>query len=305
MHRIKPYFKIGFLLFFLSPSLAENLNISVIYSELKSSSVNIFSLIIQGIKQHPKTQVTTLPFLNADDMETIEKRLHLNPPTALITQGTSGYQQARHLEGTLKIVSGGLLLTPNGHSGVSLDGDPKLFFAQLNRLAPQVNRVSVVYNPLRSGWLVKMAEAVAAQYDLELKAYPAENTREAMRHYRTVLDQAKAGQDAIWLPLDNIAPSKVVLPLLLKEAWSKNLVLFSNNPLHAKKGVLFALFPNHIGLGQQLADLAVTMTQADLLPMVQPSQHLRVAVNRRTASHLGIHLSKRQQQAFDLVYPSR
>jgi hypothetical protein len=37
---------------------------------------------------------------------------------------------------------------------------------------------------------------------------------------------------------------------------------------------------------------------------VIPTHNLKLAVNQRTASHLGLHYTRQQQQGFDLVYPA-
>jgi len=38
-----------------------------------------------------------------------------------------------------------------------------------------------------------------------------------------------------------VVPINLLLPVLLREAWDKQLILFSNNPLDVSKGALFAL----------------------------------------------------------------
>ena len=93
--------------------------------------------------------------------------------------------------------------------------------------------------------------------------------------------------------------------MLLEKSWRSQLVLFSDNPSHVKKGVLFALYPDNAGLGRSLALMArdrVDHPEA-LSAGVLPLRNLFTAVNLRTAEHLGLVYSAKQQRSFNLVFP--
>jgi putative ABC transport system substrate-binding protein len=167
-----------------------------------------------------------------------------------------------------------------------------------------VERVHVVYSE-SSAWLINAAETAARSRGLQLAAYPAADLREAVHHYRSLLQNNANRSQAIWLPLDNItANEEIVLPMLLQAAWDKGLVLFSSKPSHAQRGALFSMFPDHLAMGRTLAEMA-SQPSRSMAAGIVPLAQLQLAVNLRTAAHLGLRFAPRQQETFDLVFPSQ
>ena len=139
---------------------------------------------------------------------------------------------------------------------------------------------------------------------LELQAIEAGDLKNAVRVYQEVLASADPKRDALWLPQDSTTvEDSSVLPLILESAWNRNLAVFSSNVSHVKRGALFSLYPNNVALGRQLASSAMSLPSGNAA-LVVPMKDALLAVNTRTASHLGLQLSSRQQP-FDLVFPAR
>lgn len=278
--------------------------VAVLYPDVDVKYRQIFEHILEGLGQSSATRTTPILVNEATDPASVERQLREQQARAVITLGVRGYQVAKEIKTRAPVIIGALVVAPNGITGVSLAGDPREFLTQLNQLAPQVERVFVVYSEGNSGWLVRKAEVEARQRNLQLIAYRAVDVREAIRHYQRVLDEARDGTDAIWLPLDSIVPDETVLPMVLESAWKRHLVVFSNNPSHVKKGALFALYPDHRVMGRLLAELVVERLRPDSRPHVIPTRDQKLAVNQRTASHLGLSFTAGQRRQFDLVYPS-
>jgi putative ABC transport system substrate-binding protein len=57
-------------------------------------------------------------------------------------------------------------------------------------------------------------------------------------------------------------------------------------------------------MGFDLAKLAIEQIGMTLPRRVLPARNLKLAVNKRTASHLGISFTKNQQRQFDIIFPS-
>ena len=95
-----------------------------------------------------------------------------------------------------------------------------------------------------------------------------------------------------------------ILPLVLKESWSRSVPIFSSSFLHVKKGALFALYPNNVELGRNLANSAMgALTGEARKRGVAPLREVHIAVNLRTASHIGLNIGYQQQRGFDFVFP--
>ncbi|WP_457324061.1 ABC transporter substrate binding protein, partial [Roseateles sp. P5_E11] len=188
----------------------------------------------------------------------------------------------------------------------TLAPDPALLLARLRRLKSSTRRVHLVYDPKLNTWLVKLAREAARAEGLELLAQEAADQAEALRAYAQLLASADPARDAVWLPQDpTTVDDNVVLTLVLKEGWNRNIAVFSSHLAHVKRGALFSLYPDNHELGRSLAVSAQRLASnpkagaAGVLPLRQA----RAAINIRTAAHLGLDVAT-VQSGFDLVYPS-
>ena len=81
--------------------------------------------------------------------------------------------------------------------------------------------------------------------------------------------------------------------------------MFSSSVNHVKRGVLFSLYPDNAELGRVLGRAAlVYATSGASAPLrgVSPLKEVLLAVNTRTANHLGLNLDARRLR-FDMVFP--
>lgn len=273
---------------------------------MTSSYKHVFESILAGITAEENGPIHSYPLSKDYKLKDLRRALEKNQTGGIITLGKRGYLAARALQNEIPTVVGALSMVPEKSPGISLSADPELLFSRLKSLVPESQRVFVVYSTQTSGWLIPYAEQAALKFGLQLMTFPASDLKEAMHHYRSVLKVARGKKDAIWLPLDNIsANSDIVLPMLLQNAWDKNLVIFSNKPSHAQRGVLFSMYPNNFGLGQELSKLLTQCLERQESPPVKPLKKLRMAVNLRTAAHLDINFSPAQQENFSLTFPTR
>jgi putative ABC transport system substrate-binding protein len=281
-------------------------SIVVLYPEVREPYFSVFQTILKGIESKKDASIKTYTLPENFDSGRVTDWLDKQNADAVIGLGKQGLKAVESLKDTLPVVIGALMLPPIGLSGVSLAADPDELFSHLKSLAPRVKRVFVVYNPHENAWLINLAREAARAHGLELICFAADDLREAVHHYRDLLKSTESGRDAIWLPPDDIsANDKVVLPLLLEASWAKNFILFSSKPAHAKRGVLFSLYPDNFALGQRLVEMAVRLHKNPVRPQVIPLQDVQVAVNLRTAAHLGLNYTSRQKRNFDLTFPAR
>ena len=283
-----------------------SIRLLVLYPQISPAYELIFKEIISGIKTHPETDYIAISINKQTTHEEIDQKLIDNNIDAIISLGKYTYNFTSHFKEQIPVIHGGLLIKPNGHSGISLAGNPEQFFSYLDDIAPNVKRVFTVYNEANNGWIISLAKQAAAERNIELIAYPAKELREAVFQFKDVLSKANSANDAIWLLLDNKVPDKTVLPLALEAAWKKRIIVFSSNPSHTKRGALFALFPNHKEMGFSLAKLALAQLNTKTRrSIVLPLNSLKISLNKRTASHLGLRYSKDLEARLDIIYPLR
>jgi putative ABC transport system substrate-binding protein len=278
--------------------------IAVLYPEVREPYLSVFNNIIHSIESRNNGSVFLYALPNDFDPSQVETWLDSQQPDAVIALGTRGFHMAQKLKNKVPVLVGAVLLSPNGLPGISMAADPAAMFSNLKQLAPQTRRVFVVYAPTESGWLINQAQEAARRDRLQLIALPVEDLREAVTAYRDLIKNRLGSTDAVWLTTDDVsANERAILPLLLEAAWNKSFILFSNKPSHAKQGALFSMFPDHVGLGLSLADMADQISRRKDPPRMIPTKDLHTAVNLRTAAHLGLIFSSEQQNSFQLKFP--
>lgn len=296
-----------FFTVFAGPAYAaggDRAKLLVLSPKLSPAYDRVFAEIITGIAAHQEVISHAYTLTKATQLADIQKEIDNKQIDAIIALGHTSYSIAKEFRQQLPVIHGGMIMNPNGHSGISLVGSPVQFFSHLKNIAPDVKRIFTVYNNNNSGWLIRIAEAEARKSNIELRALQATDIRHAAQQFKKVLNQVKNSSDAIWLLFDKMVPDQTILPLALDVAWKKNIVLFSNNPAHAKRGALFSLFPDNEKMGYNLAELSIKQISSNT-PLVLPLSSLKVSVNERTASHLGLHYSSGQLASFDIIYPLR
>lgn len=283
-------------------------SIAVLYPDIGEPYRSVFSRIIEGIEDKAKVRVASYAVGASRNPQDLAAELRRQNIRVVIALGRNGLKAAANLDRDIGVVVGGVLSVPEsetrGMSVFSLAPDPSLLFERLRVLTPSIRRVFVVYDPRQNTWLIRLAREAARNQGLELVAQEATDLKTAMHLYQENLASADPKRDALWLPQDSVTVDESsVLPLVLQEAWNRSLVVFSSSVAHVKRGALFSLYPDNVGLGRNLADSALGRAAGSPARAIAPLKEVLMAVNVRTASHLGLGIGQRQQQAFDMVFP--
>jgi putative ABC transport system substrate-binding protein len=280
--------------------------VAVLFPDVDEPFRSVFGQIVDGIEDRLPGRVVRVglgarqtPAELLDELQRREVRL-------VIALGRQGLNMAARLDERLAVVLGGVLGVPETTSRVfaihSLAPYPGVIFSNWRRVMPMAQRVHVVFDPRQNAWLIKLARDAARQLGLELNALEALDLTTSLRQHEQALAGMDPKRDALWLAQDTTTvEDSAVLPLVLSEAWKRQLVLLSSTLAHVKRGVLMAPFPDNKGMGRALAESALRqMAGGKAVDGVVALRELRSAVNSRTASHLGLDISLGR---FDLVLP--
>jgi putative ABC transport system substrate-binding protein len=284
--------------------------VGIFYSEsAKGAAQTLYTEILNGIES---TQASTKVFefveyaLAKDfDAEEILKDLRKKQIKNVIVLGGLGYKFAKGLpKDEFQIISGGLPIRPSQMDGISYISDPAKLFGYLSFVNPNVKKVHVAYSK-KNLWMIKLAEQAAFKLGLEFEPTEVKDTKGAINYYQALFKSGLKNTDAIWLPYDKVSThDKYILPFVLEQSWEKGITLFSSKPSHAKRGTLFSTYPDNEGLGRSLVHLLHKILNADgVCDKTVPLDALLLAVNVRTASHLGIKYTPEQQALFQLTFP--
>lgn len=285
--------------------------IAILYPDIGEPYGSVFMAITKGIE----SELTNSPrviLISENNLEQVRTQLINENIGACIALGRTTLDQFESLQLDIPLVRGAIL-DPNvpktsGDSplGISLTPDPAFLLKQLKRMAPQVKRVTVVYSDPRGQALIERAVAAGQRLNLTVVARNTEDLLAAAAMYQSVIP-GLGPQDALWIPQDPQAvDDKVILPMLLNAAWAQNFILFSSNADHAKRGVLYSVYPDNFAMGRKLGRIAEQRVGG--VPAnagMQPLDDLLIAVNLRTAEHLRLNLNSDQVRSFDLTFPQR
>jgi putative ABC transport system substrate-binding protein len=284
--------------------------IAVIYPDIGEPYRSVFTQIIDGIEDKAKGHVANFAIGPNVDVNELNNSLRRQDTRVVIALGRQGMKVASALDNKIGVVVGGVLTAADDGTRTlqvnSLSPDPALLFSRLKKMMPNARRVLTVYDPRQNEWLIRLAKEGAAASGLELVAYPAQDLRGAMRAYQEIVAGVDSGRDALWLPQDSTTVEEsTVMPFVLQESWNSNLAVFSSSFGHVKRGVLFSLYPDNVELGRHLASDAL-----DLLASggrdgaaLTPLREVLMAVNLRTAKHLGLNTGR--LQSFDMAFPEQ
>lgn len=284
--------------------------IAVIYPDIGEPYRSVFAQIIAGIEEKTKGHVANFAVGPNVDVAELNDLLRRQDTRVVIALGRRGVKVASALDGNYGVVVGGVLMEPDDKirnlQVNSLSPDPALLFSRLKDIKPAVRRIYTVYDPRKNKWMMKLARAAAQSQGLELVAYEARDLRRAMHAYQKIFAKANSSRDALWLPQDSTTVEEsTVLPMVLKESWENNVAVFSSSFGHVRRGVLFSLYPNNVGLGRHLAGSALDMIAAggSRASSMLPLRDVLMAINLRTAKHLGLNVGR--PQGFDMVFPEQ
>lgn len=289
-------------------SLADPGALAIIYPDVGPPYQAIYEQMMAGIASQvptPPLRLAVGPHSNETTVNDALKKQHV---TTVIALGHRSLDLTLRLDRNIRVIAGGVVRLPDHYTRatatLSLAPDPAQVLAQLRSLQPRVQRVTVIYNPKQSDWLVRLAQEAAPETGLVVVGHPAPDRRTALQLYQAFFREANSQQDALWLLQDSgTVDDDVILPFVLEAAWTQRIAVLSSTAVHARRGTLFAVYPNSQAVGQALARMALAPPTTNT-PALQPMRPVELALNRRTAQHLGIRLTAAQERTAGQLWPS-
>lgn len=297
------------LLYFLQSiqfSVAGEACVSVYYPDVARPYDAVFKDIISGIEQGSGMRIKRVLLGQTGKDDKIKDQQKDNG-CFIVGLGRSGLNAMTDI--ALPGVVGAVIVQPDGLSmpGISLIPQPKEMFKRLKHFSPAVKTVYVIYNPENNAQIITLATVAAEKMGLSLQAIKSADLKSAFTQYKKLIDSIDIKSSALWLLHDPVTVDKsVILPFILRQAWSKKLIIFSSQAAHAKNGTLFSVYPDNVRLGESLGamvrDCVNTGCEGKKIDLLKD---LLTAVNSRTAARLEIKINLRHDPYVDLTFPRR
>lgn len=283
--------------------------VAVVYPDVGEPYRAVFLKIVEGIETRLRSRLVTIPVGARPTAQELGEDLRRQDVRVVIALGRQGLTVASGLDQKMPVVVGAIVSAPEGDTRPmavhSLAPDPALLFQRLKIFLPEVRRVFVVHDPGSSGWQVRLAREAARAQGLDLAVSEVSDLKGAARAYRGIFELADPRRDAIWLVQDPLGTEEsTVLPFVLEEGWARSVPVFSSNLAHVRRGALFTLYPDNEELGRRLGSAALGLLNGGGFVGVLPLREVLLAVNQRSAHHLGINVNPRQQ-GIDLILPAQ
>jgi putative ABC transport system substrate-binding protein len=175
-------------------------------------------------------------------------------------------------------------------TGVAMNVPQEKYLNLLTRITPRPKSVGVVYDPEKTGHLVKMAQQEARAYGIEILTREVRKPREVA----TAVDHLKGMVDALWMLPDTSVVTPETVELFLLASQENNIPVISFAGKYVEMGALAALDIDVFDQGRQAGEMGTKILNGTAIADL-PAAEARsapVKVNRSVAKKLGITLPK-------------
>ncbi|HPE71302.1 MAG TPA: ABC transporter substrate binding protein [Candidatus Competibacter sp.] len=280
----------------------------VLYPEAPDPYRQAFDQIMTGIAHAVSGQLDRRMVTVGTKQEQIQQWLdEANPDAAVVLLGRPtvalsviGWDRF----GGRRAFVGGINALPGQTAwpGVSLIAEPALYLQTLRELLPNVRRVIAFYHAQDREW-APLATRAAADLGLRVEAVAVDDAPSAVRRIAEALKTLDTDTTALWFAANTIdLDRELILPWVLEQTWYRKIAAFSDTAGHAKRGFLFALYPDYEAIGTELGRRirqGVASHEGDF----SLTRAVRFALNGRTARHLGITLGDDLVRRAQPLYP--
>jgi hypothetical protein len=185
-------------------------------------------------------------------------------------------------------------------TGASMNVSVDKTFKLLKQLGPKLQRVGVVYNPAKTGYLVEQAKRAIRETGIQLISRQIQSSREAIKAVESLQDKI----DALWiLPDETILASEVTRYMLLF-SYRNKVPLLGLSERQTEMGALLSLsHGSNKDIGRQAGEMANSIlsgTKPAGIPYATARQ-VKLTVNLKAARKLGIEIPKSIWQMADNV----
>ncbi len=175
-------------------------------------------------------------------------------------------------------------------TGISMNVLPKLYWQVFSLIKPKIHTIGVVYDPSKTGFLVKIAKKLVKQYHQKLIAIPVKTPVEAIRAIQKIVPNI----DAFWMTPDTTVYRQEALDFLIYSSICYHFVLAGLSIKDVRSGSLFAWSFNSYKLGEQAGRLVNKILNGGDFPHKKFfwAGELSLSINLKIAKKIGIEIDK-------------
>ena len=275
---------------------------------LKSADISAYTEAIEGFKSHlPPSANIILEYDLQGDMakgRNLARRIRASDAKVVLAVGLKAALAAK-LEILDIPVIYCLVLDPDKYGlpsgnmvGLTLDLPFKDQVKPLKTLLPKASRFGVLFDPQKTGGMVKQLEREAKSLGITIFTHEVQ----AEQDIPTALKTLPADIDALWLLPDSTVLTENSLDFLMSWTLERHIPVLGFSAGLVKSGALVATYLHYADTGHQAATLAKDLMQNAKSPVLGTSvmpDTVHRSVNQKTATYLGLSLTPESLRQFD------
>lgn len=303
------YALIAFILLIGLPPIALGQEIVIV----KSDDIAPYRAAVKGFKSTINAEVNEFVLDKRSDKRAKRKFIKKDKKNRnlIFTLGTDAFAAARANHPDTPIVFT-FILNPdsalqkavnNSYSkvaGITMTIPPHIQFKTLLEADSSIKRIGVVYDPSKTGKLIKKAKLAAKKLGLELIDKQIRTRGESIN----AIDEMQGRVDAIWMVPDTTAITRESSEYMLFFSIKYNVPLIGISEKYVKNGALFAYSFDSEDMGKQAGELARKILGGEKVrsDSFYDPRTFRLSMNLNIARKLGINVPKQLVRKADKVY---
>ncbi len=278
---------------------------------LKSADIGAYSEAIDAFKQAlPPSFQLTLEYDLQGDMakgQSLARRIRASDADVVLAVGLKAALAAKLEILDIPVIMC-LVLNPKKYDlpssnmvGLSLTIPFEKHLKPLQRLAPQISRIGVLFDPQKTQGLRDRLEQDAKRLGLILVSQEVHSEQEVSGAQKYLEDTV----DAVYLLPDSTVLTEHTLDFLISSTMEANIPLIGFSAGLVQSGAVTGVYFNYADLGRHAATLASTLltpTGSSNLGTMVPLDVVHQAINVKSARYLGLPLTPDILRAFDEHY---
>ena len=247
---------------------------------------------VRGPKSITYAEVKDYVLAEKPTQASLRREILANRPDLLVAIGTNALTFLKIKSADIPIVylmvpyPAGIINSRTNITGVNLQISPARQLEALLAAAPDLKRLGLIYDPLRSGPLLKKIEAAARKKNITLIAKQARESSAVHGLLGEMADRI----DCFWMLPDLTVVTPQTVEFILLFSLENRIPIFSFSAKYLNRGAAFALTFENYDLGRSAAEMAMKILAGHAVEAVPPREprEIRLRINHNVIKKLGI-----------------
>ncbi|MDM3872101.1 hypothetical protein QSV34_12165 [Porticoccus sp. W117] len=262
----------------------------------------IFEDIVKGVEAGFSGKVKNYALKAGFSESRLQDDLRSDGVTGVVVLGGSGRKVAAMLSSEYPVVMGAVSSVPvEGVGAVVLQPSSEVVFDYLNKLAPDVSALHLIYDPKKHQAALSSAEKSSAPVKIDVLPHASSQSKHTQKAIEDSLSSDVNARSAIWVMLGTKFDT-AIKENLIKNSWGQPVVPF-HYTVNSKDVELFPfiLLPDWQGLGQQLAEMSSQRLNGQSAQVAE-LQSVKLWVNQKKSRHFGLKLDGDIRKKIDFTF---